>query len=246
VTTDDLTTGQPAATRARHPRMRAGALRFLCALALCAAGTSVAFAQSAPAGDAASSQVVMTTAASYVNAAAAPSSVAPTSVATTGTAKGTTHVRPLFGDLSDLADAEPGAKVEFDSLGKPRLTDRIQNVLTKAMTLLGTPYRWGGESTDGFDCSGLVGYVYRTVLGMDLPRVSRQMAQSGEAVTDRAALAPGDLVFFGLRGRVSHVGIYVGEGRFLHAPSRGKDVRVDSLTSTYWSGRFMQGRRVAM
>jgi len=242
VTTDDLTTGQPAATRARHPRMRAGALRFLCALALCAAGTSVAFAQSAPAGDAASAQVVLaTTAASYANSSVAPSATAPSSAA-----KGTTHVRPLFGDLSDLADAEPGAKVEFDSLGKPRLTDRIQNVLTKAMTLLGTPYRWGGESTDGFDCSGLVGYVYRTVLGMDLPRVSRQMAQSGEAVTDRAALAPGDLVFFGLRGRVSHVGIYVGEGRFLHAPSRGKDVRVDSLTSTYWSGRFMQGRRVAM
>jgi len=242
VTTDDLTTGQPAATRARHPRMRAGALRFLCALALCAAGTSVAFAQSAPAGDAASAQVVLaTTAASYANSSVAPPAAAPSS-----TAKGTTHVRPLFGDLSDLADAEPGAKVEFDSLGKPRLTDRIQNVLTKAMTLLGTPYRWGGESTDGFDCSGLVGYVYRTVLGMDLPRVSRQMAQSGEAVTDRAALAPGDLVFFGLRGRVSHVGIYVGEGRFLHAPSRGKDVRVDSLYSSYWSGRYLLARRVAM
>ena len=96
------------------------------------------------------------------------------------------------------------------------------------MSLLGTPYRWGGESTEGFDCSGLVGYVYRSVLGMELPRVSRQMATTGEAV-ERSALVPGDLVFFGKRGRVSHVGIYVGEGRFLHAPSRGKDVRVDSL-----------------
>jgi cell wall-associated NlpC family hydrolase len=105
------------------------------------AGTSVAFAQSAPAGDAASAQVVLaTTAASYANSSVAPSARRPST-----TAKGTTHVRPLFGDLSDLADAEPGAKVEFDSLGKPRLTDRIQNVLTKAMTLLGTPYRWGGE-----------------------------------------------------------------------------------------------------
>jgi len=229
VTTDDLTTGQPAATRAFRQRVRVGALRLLCCAALCAGGTSVAFAQTAPSTDA-SAQALANTA-----IAAAPSAV-----------QGTTHVRPIFGDLSDLADAEPGSTVQLDSLGKPRLTDRIQNVLTKAMTLLGTPYRWGGESTDGFDCSGLVGYVYRTVLGMDLPRVSRQMAQSGEAVTDRAALAPGDLVFFGLRGRVSHVGIYVGEGRFLHAPSRGKDVRVDSLYSSYWSGRYLAARRVAM
>ena len=71
------------------------------------------------------------------------------------------------------------------------------------------------------------------------------MATTGQQV-ERTALVPGDLVFFGRRGRVNHVGIYVGEGRFLHAPSRGKDVRVDSLTSSYWSGRFMQGRRVAM
>jgi cell wall-associated NlpC family hydrolase len=154
----------------------------------------------------------------------------------------TSKVRPIFGDLSEI-NGEPAVAAPS---ANPRLTDRIQGVLSKAMTLLGTPYRWGGESEQGgFDCSGLVGYVYRTVLGMDLPRVSRQMAQSGEQV-ERAALAPGDLVFFGLRGRVNHVGIYVGEGRFLHAPSRGKVVRVDNLASSYWAGRFMQGRRVAM
>jgi cell wall-associated NlpC family hydrolase len=211
VTTDDLTTGQPAATRTRQ-RVRAGALRILCCVALCAAGTSAAFAQSAPS-----------------DAAQAPTTRS-------------THVRPIFGDLAEL---DPGTTIVLDA-SAPKLTDRIQGVLSKAMTLLGTPYRWGGESPDGgFDCSGLVGYVYRTVLGMDLPRVSRQMARTGEAV-DRTALAPGDLVFFGRRGRVSHVGIYVGEGRFLHAPSRGKDVRVDSLASGYWSGRYLQGRRVAM
>ncbi|WP_369975990.1 C40 family peptidase [Xanthomonas bundabergensis] len=126
--------------------------------------------------------------------------------------------------------------------------DKVQSVLKRAMALLGTPYRWGGEDTEGFDCSGLVGYVFRTALGIELPRVSREMAReaNAELIKDRDALAPGDLVFFGRKGRVDHVGLYVGEGRFLHAPSRGKDVRVDTLTSGYWSAKFLQARRVAM
>lgn len=125
-------------------------------------------------------------------------------------------------------------------------TGRVQQVLKAAMSLLGTPYRWGGTSTDGFDCSGLVGYVFRNSLGIELPRVSREMAAKADAelIRDRSLLTPGDLVFFGLRGRVNHVGIYVGDGQFLHAPSRGKDVRVDTLASGYWSNRFMQARRV--
>jgi cell wall-associated NlpC family hydrolase len=125
-------------------------------------------------------------------------------------------------------------------------TGRVQQVLKAAMSLLGTPYRWGGTSTEGFDCSGLVGYVFRNSLGIELPRVSREMAAKADAelIRDRSLLTPGDLVFFGLRGRVNHVGIYVGDGQFLHAPSRGKDVRVDTLASGYWSNRFMQARRV--
>ena len=122
---------------------------------------------------------------------------------------------------------------------------RIKTVLQKALALLGTPYRWGGTEPDkGFDCSGLVGYVFRNALGVELPRVSRDMAKNGRLITDRAQLTAGDLVFFGRRGRVNHVGIYVGEGRFVHAPSRGKDVTVSSLEQGYWSGRFLQARRL--
>ena len=126
---------------------------------------------------------------------------------------------------------------------------KVQAMLQRALALLGTPYRWGGTSPDsGFDCSGLVGYVFRTTLGIELPRVSREMATKADAqlIKDRDELQQGDLVFFGRKGRVNHVGIYVGEGRFVHSPSTGKDVRVDSLVSGYWGGRFMQARRVAM
>ena len=129
----------------------------------------------------------------------------------------------------------------------PAAAAPMKSVLQRAMALLGTPYRWGGTSPDrGFDCSGLVGYVYRTALGIDLPRVSRAQAEAGERVVDRARMAVGDLVFFGRRGRVDHVGIYVGEGKFVHAPSRGKDVTVSSLDEGYWAGRFMQARRIAL
>jgi len=122
---------------------------------------------------------------------------------------------------------------------------RVQNVLKRALALLGTPYRWGGTSTEGFDCSGLVGYVFRSALGIELPRVSREMATSGEKI-DRNSLSAGDLVFFSRRGRrVDHVGIYVGNGNFVHAPRTGRDVTISSLTEGYWSRKFMQARRVS-
>ncbi|WP_241685838.1 C40 family peptidase [Luteimonas sp. YGD11-2] len=134
--------------------------------------------------------------------------------------------------------------VRQESKAQPR--GGVQVLLQRAMTLLGTPYRWGGTSPErGFDCSGLVSYVFSTALGIELPRVSRDMANSGQRV-NRDQLDAGDLVFFSRRGgRIDHVGIYVGEGRFLHAPRSGRDVTVSELDTGYWAGKFMQARRVA-
>ena len=145
-------------------------------------------------------------------------------------------------DINGMLAAGKAAAVSQDYV---QTDSRVRRLLNSALTLLGTPYRWGGTSPEqGFDCSGLVSYVFRNAMGIELPRVSREQARAGELVADRSALAEGDLVFFGRRGRVDHVGIYLGEGRFVHAPSRGKDVTVSSLDTGYWAGKFMQARRI--
>jgi len=112
-----------------------------------------------------------------------------------------------------------------------------------ARSFQGVPYRYGGTTPDGFDCSGLVCYVYAEA-GIELPRTARQQSRAGRRVR-RSGLLPGDLVFFRTHGDgVSHVGIYVGRGLFVHAPSTGKTVRTDSLDDPWWSRRFVTGRRV--
>jgi cell wall-associated NlpC family hydrolase len=149
----------------------------------------------------------------------------------------------LFGaDFEQLIASQPTAAKPEPA---PAVSDKVKTVLRRALALLGTPYRWGGTSENGFDCSGLVGYVFKTALGIELPRISREMANSGERV-ERASLSAGDLVFFSRRGaRVDHVGIYVGEGKFVHAPRTGKDVMISSLDTGYWSHKYLQARRVA-
>ncbi|WP_211260765.1 C40 family peptidase [Pseudoxanthomonas dokdonensis] len=118
-------------------------------------------------------------------------------------------------------------------------------VLMRALGLVGTPYRWGGNTPDsGFDCSGLVTYVYRDMLDLRLPRTSTALAQVQGPRLPPQQLAPADLVFFGSRGNVSHVGIYVGEGRFVHAPSSGGTVRLDYLDGPYWRDHYSGAKRV--
>jgi hypothetical protein len=108
---------------------------------------------------------------------------------------------------------------------------------------VGAPYRYGGSSPSGFDCSGLAHYVYGK-LGVNLPRKSREMARVGQQVPVHDLL-PGDLVFFRInRNRVSHVGIYIGNDKFVHATKSGDPVRKDSITNPWWRKRFVVGRRL--
>lgn len=121
---------------------------------------------------------------------------------------------------------------------------RLRNELVKtAERYLGVPYRWGGESpASGFDCSGLTMVVYQ-LNGLKLPRTSAQQWQAGAPVR-RSRLLKGDLVFFATSGgrKVSHVGIYTGDGKFLHAPRRGRNIQIASLSNSYYQSRYLGAR----
>jgi murein DD-endopeptidase len=108
--------------------------------------------------------------------------------------------------------------------------------------LIGAPYRWGGATPTGFDCSGLVYYTFRKA-GVDVPRTSQQQFRAATPVP-RHQVEPGDLVFFGHGGRVSHVGIYAGDGHFIHAPVSGRPVTLESLDESYYRRRFAGAGRL--
>jgi len=138
---------------------------------------------------------------------------------------------------------KPGdyAVARMDKPGSPYL--RVEIIRT-AESFIGVPYLWGGTSSeDGFDCSGLTMAVYQ-YNGLDLPRSSREQFDHGMPV-ERGRLQQGDLVFFKTSGgnKVSHVGIYIGKNRFIHAPGRGKKIGMDSLSKRYFSKRYAGGRR---
>ena len=120
-----------------------------------------------------------------------------------------------------------------------------QEVLMNALSLTGVKYKYGGNSPEtGFDCSGFVRYVFQQAANVTLPHGARAISQIGQAVTVDQ-LQPGDLVFFNtLKSAFSHVGIYVGEGRFIHAPSAGGGVRVVDMNDSYWTKRFNGARRL--
>jgi cell wall-associated NlpC family hydrolase len=119
-------------------------------------------------------------------------------------------------------------------------------VLMRALGLVGTPYRYGGNTPDGgFDCSGLVQFVFLDTAGIRLPRSTRELVRMPARAVGRDALRPGDLVFFNPGGgSASHIGIYVGEGRFVHAPASGGTVRLDRLETDYWRRNYAGARRI--
>jgi cell wall-associated NlpC family hydrolase len=141
-------------------------------------------------------------------------------------------------------ESEPLPK-SFASTVSSAVVDKTETLINNAMQLIGVRYRWGGNTPQsGLDCSGFVRYVFNDTFGFLLPRKSAQMSKVGLEI-GKEELRPGDLVFFNtMRHAFSHVGIYVGDNKFIHAPSRGKSIRVDDMTKVYWEKRYNGARRV--
>ncbi|KAF0166143.1 MAG: cell wall-associated hydrolase invasion-associated protein [Rhodocyclaceae bacterium] len=146
-----------------------------------------------------------------------------------------------FAHADEAIVVPPALQVSFVD----RASATAQDAIDQAMDLLGIRYRRGGSSPEsGFDCSGFVSHVFREGLGLMLPRSSKEMSRSGQEV-DRDELRPGDLVFFNtMRHAFSHVGIYLGDNQFVHAPRSGGRVRIEDLRQGYWMKRFNGARRI--
>lgn len=125
-------------------------------------------------------------------------------------------------------------------------SDDAGDLIMNAMSLIGVSYRFGGNSpTQGLDCSGFMQYIFRRSMGITLPRTSAAMAGVGQHV-ERSALRPGDLVFFRTSGsRISHVGMFIGNDRFIHAPRAGKNIEITSMSSNYWNTHYATARRIS-
>jgi cell wall-associated NlpC family hydrolase len=143
------------------------------------------------------------------------------------------------------ADDAPITPVAAEDSGTNHSLAKVGELVLNAMAFLGINYKYGGASPEtGFDCSGLVNFVFHQAAGLVLPREAREISRVGEKIT-REELQPGDLVFFNtLRRPFSHVGIYLGKHRFIHAPSRGGQVEIVDMSDRYWQRRYNGARRI--
>ncbi|MBN3762854.1 C40 family peptidase [Burkholderia sp. Ac-20365] len=141
---------------------------------------------------------------------------------------------------SAASNSESGARSFLSGMA-----GKAGDVVVGALNMIGVRYRWGGDTPDsGLDCSGFVRYVFQDTLGMALPRRAEEMSRVGEKVRV-SDLKPGDLVFFNtMRRTFSHVGIYIGDNKFVHSPSTGSTIRVDDMDDGYWEKRFTGARRI--
>ncbi len=148
-------------------------------------------------------------------------------------------------DDMDKLLADKGLLTRIDNV-RQNVTHKASELVVNAMGFLGVPYKRGGNTAEtGFDCSGFVRSIYEQSVGLLLPRKAEQQAAATQQI-DKTELQPGDLVFFNtLRRAFSHVGIYIGDGKFIHSPKPGAEVRVESMRVSYWAQRFDGARRVA-
>ena len=151
----------------------------------------------------------------------------------------------LTGGISTVTAAEQSRKSEEALSFFERYTNTAQDVILQGLKLVGVRYRLGGNDEDsGLDCSGFVRLVFKDSIGTALPRTAREMSEVGQQI-DTTQLKPGDLVFFNtMRRTFSHVGIYLGDNHFMHAPRTGAEVRVESMESSYWMNRYNGARRI--
>lgn len=148
--------------------------------------------------------------------------------------------------LDEASNAENNNETSNDNVeANTGWQAKTQEVLMKAFSLTGIRYTYGGKTPEtGFDCSGFVRYVFRNAVNLTLPPTARAISQIGKTVK-KDELQPGDLVFFNtLKSAFSHVGIYVGNNKFIHAPRNGTAVRIESMEASYWANRFNGGQRL--
>ena len=161
-------------------------------------------------------------------------------------AAGAVHAAPPVSAEDDMTRfmEEKGLLGKLERV-RATMSDRASDLVVNAMGFLGVPYRRGGNNADtGFDCSGFVRAMYEQTVGLVLPRRANEQAAATQTI-DKKDLQPGDLVFFNtMRRAFSHVGIYVGEGKFIHSPKPGAQVRVEDMGGNYWQQRFNGARRV--
>ncbi|BDH46140.1 hypothetical protein TUM12370_21840 [Salmonella enterica subsp. enterica serovar Choleraesuis] len=150
--------------------------------------------------------------------------------------------------MANMREVHSIRSMRYSSVHKAKVQNAQQTAMNKLMGQLGKPYRWGGSSPrTGFDCSGLVYYAYKDLVKIRIPRTANEMYHLRDAApVDKDELKSGDLVFFRTHGRgtADHVGVYVGNGKFIQSPRTGRDIQITSLSSDYWQRHYIGARRV--